>query len=87
MTTLTRVLHLQVPDGLGCLAQRVDPVNDRGDLAGLDELPQGRQVLLDGRLPGHRDEPVGDEACQYLRLEREGERPDKAAAGGHAPTG
>jgi hypothetical protein len=49
--------------------------------------PQGHQLLLDGRLPGHRDEPVGDEACQHLRLEREGERPNKAAAGGHAPTG
>ena len=35
----------QIPDGLGNLAQRVRPVDDRRDLAGLDELLQELQVL------------------------------------------
>ena len=36
---------LQVPDRLGGLTQRVGPVDDRRDLAGLDELLQHQQVL------------------------------------------
>ena len=35
----------QVPEGLGDLAQRVRPVDDRLDLAGLDELLQELQVI------------------------------------------
>ena len=36
----------QIPDGLRGLAQRVGPVDDRRDLAGLDELLEDEQVLL-----------------------------------------
>src|ERR1700691_388434 len=35
----------QVPDGLGGLAQRVGPVDDRPDLAGLDEVGERLEVL------------------------------------------
>jgi hypothetical protein len=38
-------LH-QVPNGLRHLAQRKGPVDHRGELAGLDELPQDLEVLL-----------------------------------------
>jgi hypothetical protein len=41
----TSVALLQVPDGLGGLAERVSPVDHWGDLAGLDELLQHHQVL------------------------------------------
>jgi hypothetical protein len=34
------VSFFQITDGLGDLAQRVRPVDDRCDLAGFDELPQ-----------------------------------------------
>ena len=42
---------LQLPDGFGDLAQGVGPADDRGELAGLDELPQDHQVVL-ARLGG-----------------------------------
>jgi hypothetical protein len=52
---------LQVPDGLGDLAQRVRPVDDRCDLAGFDELLKEDQVLVVLR---------GDECAQLLAHER-----------------
>ena len=51
---------LQLPDGLGDLAQRVGPVNDRRELAGLDELPQDHQVVL-ARLGGQHPQPLTNE--------------------------
>jgi hypothetical protein len=41
-----RVALSPVPDRLGDLAQRVGPVDQRRDLAGLDQLPQALDVLL-----------------------------------------
>jgi len=38
-------LH-QIPNGLGYLAQWEGPVDDRGDLAGFDELPQDLQACV-----------------------------------------
>jgi hypothetical protein len=49
------VHHL--PDGLGHLGQREGPANDRGELAGLDQLPQGLQVLLAGLGAQHPLDP------------------------------
>ena len=40
------VAMYQIPDGLGDLAQRVGPIDDRRDLAGLKQLPHSLQVLL-----------------------------------------
>src|SRR5918992_5163877 len=40
------VARFERPHGLGGLAQRVDPADERPELAGLDELPQDLQVLL-----------------------------------------
>lgn len=38
----------QIPEGVSDLAQRVRPVDDRRDLAGLDEFSQEVQILLAG---------------------------------------
>jgi energy-coupling factor transporter ATP-binding protein EcfA2 len=56
-----RVLHFEVPDGLGSLAQRVGPVDDRGDLSGLDEFSQ-RCEVLPARSRRQLDQPMPDEA-------------------------
>jgi hypothetical protein len=40
------VALLHVPDGLGGLAQRVGPVDGRGDLPGFDELLEDEHVLV-----------------------------------------
>ena len=58
MTTFARVFDFEVPDGLGCLAQRVGLVDDRGDLSGLGELPQRRQVVL-AWCCGEDEQPMG----------------------------
>ena len=43
---LSVVSLIQIPDGLGDLAQRVRPVADRCDLPGFDELLEDDQMLL-----------------------------------------
>src|ERR1700750_3310686 len=66
------VALLHVPDGVGCLAQRVRPVDDRRHLAGLDELvepEQGGCVLRDyDRGQSLRDEPR-DYGCPQAAVE------------------
>src|SRR5260370_32817753 len=58
---------LQVADGLGDLAQRVRPVDDRCDLSGFDELGEDDQVLV---------VLLADERRQLLpRRSRENSRP------------
>src|SRR6478736_6237692 len=58
------VALLHVPDGVGCLAQRVRPVDDRRHLAGLDELGEHEQVgcVLRDYDRGH---PLRDEPREY----------------------
>src|SRR6266508_1958213 len=59
---------LQRPDGLGHLAQRVGPVDDRCDLAGLDELLQDHQVLAPF-LQYELAQPLAHERRQHGRPE------------------
>jgi hypothetical protein len=50
----------KVTHGVGGLAQRVDLADDRGELAGFDELGEGLQV--GAALPGdERGEPLAGE--------------------------
>src|SRR6476646_4275524 len=58
------VALLHVPDGVGCLAQRVRPVDDRRHLAGLDELGQHEQVGCVLR-DDDRGQPLRDEPREY----------------------
>jgi hypothetical protein len=54
------VACFELPDGLGDLGQRVGSVDDRCELAGLDEFPQGLQVFLP-RLGGQHPQPLAHE--------------------------
>ena len=50
----------QLPDGLGDLGQRVGPADGRGDLAGLQQLPQGLEIFL-ARLGAQHPQPLANE--------------------------
>ncbi|MFJ9009734.1 hypothetical protein [Streptomyces canus] len=45
-TIFARVLGLQLPDGLGRLAQRIRPLDGRGDFARLGEFPRTARFSL-----------------------------------------
>ena len=68
----------EITDGLGDLAQRVRPVDDRCDLAGFDEVLESDQVLVVLRR---------DERAQLLAHERgQHERPDLAIGASEPPS-
>jgi hypothetical protein len=50
----------QLADGLGDLGQRVGRADGRGDLAGLQQLPQGLEIVL-ARLGAQHPQPLADE--------------------------
>ena len=64
------------PHGLGDLTQRVGPADARGELAGLEQLPQGLQVflvllggqLLAAYLSAHRTMINGSALCAALAV-------------------
>ena len=68
------VALLHVPDGVGGLAQRVGPVDDRRHLARLDELGEHEQVGCVLR-DYDRDQPLRDEPRKYGRSCRSGRFP------------
>src|ERR1051325_5188745 len=71
---------LHVPDGVGGLAQRVRPVDDRRHLAGLDELGEHEQVgcVLRDYDRGH---PLRDEPREYGCPQAAIDSPHPPAAG------
>ena len=46
------------------VAQRVGPVDDRGELASLQQLSKGLQVLL-AWLGGQHPQPLADQPCRW----------------------
>src|SRR5215208_1000188 len=72
------VSFFQIPDGLGDLAQRVSPVDDRCNLAGFDELLEDEQILV---------VPLVNECAQLLAHERgQHERADLAIGASEPPS-
>src|SRR5215204_3188866 len=67
----------QIPDGLGDLAQRVGPVDDRCDLAGFYELLEDDHVLV---------VLLGDERAQLLVHERGQHERAELAIGASEPS-